>query len=388
MATVDTYISLNMLNGFDFSNLLYAQEYHGDAGWFTASHADGTNDTLWGYGFTYDMYGAPTGEGTVTEYSLYGNYSSVLLLDVSGVSVPVSVVLDAAWTASTSDDIAIVRTALAGADTIYGSDYADVLDGFNGNDTIQAWGGNDTVYGEAGNDYLSGMVGNDYLNGGTGADTMIGGLGNDVFIVDHAGDRVLEAAGQGTDTIYTSVSFALAGGQQVETLSAISSSGTAAINLSGNELAQRIIATNGANIVNGGGGNDVISGLGGNDIIYGGAGNDTLAGGAGYDYFVFNIAINASTNVDKIQDFNVVQDTIRLENAVMPGLGSHLGTLYAANFWKSTTGLAHDSNDRIIYETDTGRLNYDSNGTAAGGAVHIATLAPNLALTHADFFVI
>ena len=47
--------------------------------------------------------------------------------------------------------------------------------------------------------------------------------------------------------------------------------------------------------------------------------------------------------------------------------------LSLASFWKSTTGLAHDSNDHIIYETDTGWLNYDSNGSAAGSAVHIAS---------------
>ncbi|MGO4842881.1 calcium-binding protein, partial [Rhizobiaceae sp. 2RAB30] len=87
-------------------------------------------------------------------------------------------------------------------------------------------------------------------------------------------------------------------------------------------------------------------------------------------------------------DFNVPQDTIRLDNAVMAGLGTTLGTLAAAKFWKSATGLAHDADDRIIYETDTGKLFYDSNGNAAGGAIHFATLAPYLALTYADFQVI
>ena len=69
----------------------------------------------------------------------------------------------------------------------------------------------------------------------------------------------------------------------------------------------------------------------------------------------------------------------------MPGLGSALSS---AGFWKSATGLAHDADDRIIYETDTGWLNYDSNGSAAGGSVRIAWLAANLTLTHADFAVI
>ena len=143
-----------------------------------------------------------------------------------------------------------------------------------------------------------------------------------------------------------------------------------------------------ANVLNGAAGNDTLNGAAGNDHLYGGAGRDTLTGGAGNDYFVFHTTLNSTTNVDRIADFNVVQDTVKLENAVMPGLGSHLGTLYAANFWKSATGLAHDSDDRVIYETDAGWLNYDSNGSAAGGAVHIAQLTPNLALTHADLFVI
>jgi len=71
----------------------------------------------------------------------------------------------------------------------------------------------------------------------------------------------------------------------------------------------------------------------------------------------------------------------------MPGLGT-AKALPSWMFWSNTSGAAHDSNDRIIYETDTGWLNYDSNGSAAGGAVHIAKLAPNLALTNADFIVI
>jgi len=135
-------------------------------------------------------------------------------------------------------------------------------------------------------------------------------------------------------------------------------------------------------------GNDKLIGRAGNDVLYGGAGKDVLSGGAGYDYFVFNTRLSASSNVDLITDFNVKYDTIRLENAVMKGVGSHLGKLSSAMFWKSTTGLAHDGNDRIIYDTASGWLNYDSNGSAAGGAVHIAALAPKLALTYADFVVI
>ncbi|MFO1207661.1 MAG: calcium-binding protein [Amaricoccus sp.] len=192
--------------------------------------------------------------------------------------------------------------------------------------------------------------------------------GNDVYLVDNAGDIVDETGGSGTDTVRSSISFSLANAARVlgsvENLALL---GNANLSATGNALA------------------NVLTGNAGNNVLTGGAGNDTLTGGAGHDYFVLNAAPNASTNVDRITDFNVADDTIRLENAVMPGLGS---SLTAANFWKSTTGLAHDANDHIIYETDTGWLYYDSNGSASGGAVHIATLAPNLALTYADFVLI
>src|SRR5438477_59509 len=49
------------------------------------------------------------------------------------------------------------------------------------------------------------LVGNDTLDGGPGADTMIGGTGNDTYVVDNAGDVVTENAGEGTDTVQTSL---------------------------------------------------------------------------------------------------------------------------------------------------------------------------------------
>ena len=107
-------------------------------------------------------------------------------------------------------------------------------------------------------------------------------------------------------------------------LGTTSQTGTGAINLTGNELAQRINGNNGANVIKGNGGNDTISGFNGNDVLYGGAGNDRLTGGAGNDSFVFNTALNTTTNVDTITDFNPIYDTIRLDNAVMSALGSAL----------------------------------------------------------------
>jgi hypothetical protein len=60
----------------------------------------------------------------------------------------------------------------------------------------------------------------------------------------------------------------------------------------------------------------------------------------------------------------------------------------AGQFRTNNTGAAQDADDRIIYESDSGKLWYDSNGNAAGGNYLFADLASGLALTNADFFIV
>jgi hypothetical protein len=111
---------------------------------------------------------------------------------------------------------------------------------------------------------------------------------------------------------------------------------------------------------------------------------------AGADTFIFETTLNATTNKDTITDFNITDDTIKLENAIFAKLTT-VGTLNTANFYKSATGIAHDSNDYIVYETDTGKLFYDADGNGAGAAVQIALIGAantHAALTNADFVVI
>ena len=143
--------------------------------------------------------------------------------------------------------------------------------------------------------------------------------------------------------------------------------GAAAINGTGNALANRLTGNGAANMLNGG------------------TGADTLAGGAGHDTFLFNTALSA-TNVDRITDFVMVDDTIRLENAVFTGLS--VGALAANAFTANMSGLATDVSDRVIYETDTGRLYFDADGTGASQRVLFAVLDTGLAMTAADFAVI
>jgi Ca2+-binding RTX toxin-like protein len=136
----------------------------------------------------------------------------------------------------------------------------------------------------------------------------------------------------------------------------------------------------------GGAANDKLLGESGNDLLYGGIGIDYLTGGAGYDYFVFDTKAS-STNYDVITDFSVTYDTIRVDNAVYTKAGAN-GALASKAFWASTSGKAHDSNDRFIYDKDGGQLYYDADGTGAGAAVKIAQLKAGLAMTYKDMYVI
>ena len=254
-----------------------------------------------------------------------------------------------------------------GFDAYFGGRFNDTVRGDDGDDQLYGGNGNDILLGGAGGDVLDGGLGNDRLNGGTGIDSMVGGTGNDLYYVDNAGDIIVETAGGGTaDRVLASVSFALAADDDIELLTTTSSAGLTAINLIGNALAQAITGNAGVNVLNGGGGNDRLSGL------------------AGADTFIFSTSLGTG-NVDTITDFNVPDDTIHLDDAIFAGLTT--GTLGGAAFAANLTGAATDALDRIIYETDTGRVYFDADGNGAIASVHFATLTANLAVTNADFFV-
>lgn len=135
--------------------------------------------------------------------------------------------------------------------------------GLSGTTAINGMGNSasNVLTGNAGNNVLSGGVGNDTLNGGAGSDTLLGGAGDDAYLVDTSTDVIIELAGEGVDSVSSSVSYTLAA--QLERLSL---TGSAAINASGNALANELI---------GNAGNNVLDGLGGADQMAGGAGNDS-----------------------------------------------------------------------------------------------------------------
>ncbi|WP_223511134.1 peroxidase family protein [Pseudomonas sp. GL-B-19] len=163
----------------------------------------------------------------------------------------------------TGDALANILIGTAGSDVLLGLGGNDTLSGLGGVDQLIGGTGDDSLNGGDGNDFLDGEDGNDILIGGLGADVMNGGSGNDVFEVTDAGDVVIEVAGGGADTVWTSLSsYTL--GANVENLFFGGTGNSIAI---GNQL---------DNVIGGGAGNDVIMGGAGADVLIGGAGNDVF----------------------------------------------------------------------------------------------------------------
>ncbi|MFB2552526.1 beta strand repeat-containing protein [Ensifer soli] len=306
----------------------------------------------------------------------------------------------------TGNEFANALTGNGGANILDGKAGADTMTGLAGNDTyfvdhasdrvIEAkGGGTDLVYASVsytlaakqeiealrllastgtaalnltGNEFANALTGNggaNILDGKAGADTMTGLAGNDTYFVDHASDRVIEAKGGGTDLVYASTGYTLAANQEIEALRLLASTGTTALNLTGNEFA------------------NALTGNKGDNILDGKAGADTMTGLAGRDSFQFSTALSGGT-VDTITDFSRVDDTIRLSAAVFTGLDA--GALAAAAFKDLSTGAVDDS-DRILYDRASGALFYDADGSGAGLAVRFATLANKAVINEADFLV-
>ena len=123
---------------------------------------------------------------------------------------------------------------------------------------------------------LTGNGGNNVLDGGTAADTMAGGAGNDTYVVDNVGDVAIENAGEGIDTILSSVSYVTPANVENLTLT-----GSANIDGTGNSL------------------NNSLTGNSGNNRLDEGAGNDTMTGGTGNDTYLVDGLAGPKTIVNR-----------------------------------------------------------------------------------------
>ncbi len=275
----------------------------------------------------------------------------------------------------TGNEFANSLTGNAGANVLNGAGGADTMSGLVGNDAyavdnaldqvIEAvGGGTDRVYASVsyvlavgqeietlstnnnaglaainlkGNGFANALIGNagaNVLNGAGGIDTMTGLGGNDSYAVDNALDQVIEAVGGGTDRVYASVSYTLALGQAIETLSTDNNAGFGAINLKGNELTNALIGNSGANILNGAGGVDTMTGLGGNDAYAVDSAADAVieavGGGADRVYASVNYTLAAGQEIETLSTDNTAGlAAIRLtgnafNNALIGNAGANL----------------------------------------------------------------
>ncbi|WP_375327632.1 ELWxxDGT repeat protein [Microcystis sp. BLCC-F210] len=220
-----------------------------------------------------------------------------------------------------------------------------------------------TAIGTINNDDFIGTSGPDTLVGTSGADALTGLAGNDIYTVNNAGDLVIEALNEGTDTVQASISYTLP--NNVENLLL---TGTGNLNGTGNAL------------------NNQITGNSGNNSLIGGAGIDTLTGGAGADNFVFN---SPSEGFDWMMDFSTSQGDVINVSATGFGGGLTAGPLIPAQF-RSAAGAnsAATATQRFIYNTANGSLWFDVDGVGGTASVRLANLVGIPTLTAANISVI
>ncbi|WP_103103007.1 peroxidase family protein [Pseudomonas sp. LFM046] len=247
----------------------------------TIADADGTTTSVFSFQWQVSTNGGATFSNIV------GATGANFTVGAAQVGQLLRVVASFTDDGGTAESVVSAATSVVGA-LFNGGPGADSFLGTAGDDIANGGAGNDILRGLAGNDTLNGDGGNDTLIGGVGNDVMAGGVGNDTYEVTDAGDVVTELAGEGTDTVWTSLSsYTL--GANVENLFY---GGTGNFTGTGNAL---------DNLLVGGVGNDVLMGKGGADTMRGGAGNDTYevteagdvvaeSGGAGTDTVLTSLA--------------------------------------------------------------------------------------------------
>jgi Ca2+-binding RTX toxin-like protein len=325
--------------------------------------------------------------------------------------------------------------------TANGGPVAPSVHGGSGDDYLDLSGGALSGSGHGGNDTIVGGDSDDALDGGAGADSLVGGAGDDTYVVDDALDTIVEVVNGGVDAVRSDIDWNLSGGLENLVLT-----GSDAIDGRGNALKNEILGNSAANGLYGSGGNDTLIGGGSDDLLFGGGGkdsilggsgndilrgkaavdtlsggvgadslyggagrdvltggdgrdvlaggdaNDKLTGGSGRDTFVFDSQLDAVSNVDRIKDFTHLEDSIQLDDDVFTAFNATVSTtVLDANFQQGAgVTTAQDADDRIIYDTSTGKLYYDADGVGGTAAVQFAVVGTNShpTITAEDFVIV
>jgi Ca2+-binding RTX toxin-like protein len=296
------------------------------------------------FGHHYQLMNGGLIHGAGGGIMLSGDNDDTVTTIVNSGAIVAGAVGIARYSVFSTETIAFTNTGTLSAPTAFGPNAGDAIardlitNSGRISGTILLGNGSDVYSGASGRltGHLLAGAGNDVAKGGIDSDWFEGGIGNDA--------------------------------------------------LTGNAGNDRLFGQDGNDTLNGGFGSDILDGGIGNDTLFGGVGYDKLTGGLNNDSFVFNTALNASTNRDVVTDFNHIADTFRLENAVFTKLGAGVHPLNPAFFRVGAAAL--DANDFIVYNQATGALAYDVNGNAAGGTTAFAVLTNHPVLAANDFAVI
>lgn len=222
--------------------------------------------------------------------------------------------------------------------------------------------------GNAGDNLIVGNPGNNTLNGSFGLDTLAGGRGDDTYILDNYGDTVLEFGESdtgGIDTVYANFSYALGNAEEHLFLG-----GTGDLGGEGNALDNAINGQAGDNALRGLGGDDTLIGGAGDDSIAGGPGRDSVVGGAGADLFFLDG--RGGSNADLVDDFGRGGDADRIA-VEADAVGLPAGALDPSRFVAGAGfTAARDAEQRLVYDTSTGRLYLDADGQGGTAPVVLA----------------
>jgi len=291
------------------------------------------NDTLFGDS------GSDTLIGGAGDDQLDGGYGNDVLRGGRG---------DDTYFVDATDD-AIVELAGEGHDVVYATSNYTLSDNIE-KLVLSADGWAASGTGNAGDNELIGNTLDNRLDGGVGADTMTGGLGNDTYVVDQAGDVIVELEGEGDDTVESSISYTLGA-----TLENLVLTGSTDIDGLGNDQDNLLV------------GND------GNNRLEGGLGADTLVGGLGDDYYIEEssadrVRENADEGVDTVErryETNLILadnvDKLLLADGIQTGNGNELDNVITGN--AGANKLAGLDGDDVLYGLDGDDAMWGGTGT-------------------------
>jgi Ca2+-binding RTX toxin-like protein len=403
----------NIFSGFDRTSILNGGD-GSDTALFTAQFAQYrvTSNPDGSVTLADTRTGSPDGTATFLNFELF-QFSDGLILTAAQLG---------AGTGSPPTTV----NGTSGNDTLTSSAPGAIISGLGGNDTLTAGAINQTLDGGAGADILN--------DNGLSGIKLVGGAGNDIFNVSNPGTVVTETAGNGTDTVQTTLSSyqlpvnverlvytgsgsftstataageTITGGTHADTLG---DGGFASVTLRGGGGADTFIVTNTSTTVSevAGSTNSTVAttlssySLGGNvqnltytgaaaftgngnalaNTITGGAGNDTLSGNGGADSLIGGAGNDRLAGGGAADTFVFAPVNPTTTNGIFnAGFGKDVIT----DFTASMTNTSHDvllfSSSLFVAGTTASSLANGTAHNAAGGLVTVAQSGSNVVIT-------